>query len=348
MKDISYRLQKRNPCATLITNKMPEDREMKKGKKRVITIVAAVLAFLIASGVAGLFVAAKVVYDKSFGYRCTTSPGDTFIMAQFPGLNRQRHTFRSNQGQELVGYLYDRSQRQTLTKGVIVFAHGLGGGGQTGYMDIFDHFTKQGFCVFAYDATGNDESEGKVIGGLPQGYIDLDHAIDYVGTLEEVQGLPVLLMGYSWGGLSVANVLNYHPEVKAVVAVAGCNRTLDLIEYQGRERAGKAAKLLMPFAAAYEWMKYGRYAGSTAMDGFANSSCDVMIIHGARDTVVPISCGYETYFEKYGQDPRFTFKKFNIRGHDVLNYTNGNRDFTLLDDIVRFFDKSICPKDVSE
>lgn len=321
---------------------------MKKGKKRVITIVIAILAFLVVGSVLGMYFAAASVYDRNFRYRCTTSAADAYRVEQFPGLTRQRHTFRSNAGQQLVGYLYAREDTQIGKKAVIVFAHGLGGGGQTGYMDIFDHFTKQGFCVFAYDATGNDESEGEVIGGLPQGYIDLDHAIDYVGTVEEVQGLPVLLMGYSWGGLSVANVLNYHPEVKAVVAVAGCNRTLDLIEYQGRERAGKVAKLLMPFAAAYEWMKYGRYAGSTAMDGFANSDCDVMIIHGARDTTVPIGYGYDTYFEKYGQDPRFTFKKFNIRGHAVLNYTNGNRDFTLLDDIARFFDKSICPKDVSE
>lgn len=325
-----------------------EECAVKKGKKRVITIVIAILAFLVVGSVLGMYFAAASVYDRNFRYRCTTSAADAYRVEQFPGLTRQRHTFRSNAGQQLVGYLYAREDTQIGKKAVIVFAHGLGGGGQTGYMDIFDHFTKQGFCVFAYDATGNDESEGEVIGGLPQGYIDLDHAIDYVGTVEEVQGLPVLLMGYSWGGLSVANVLNYHPEVKAVVAVAGCNRTLDLIEYQGRERAGKVAKLLMPFAAAYEWMKYGRYAGSTAMDGFANSDCDVMIIHGARDTTVPIGYGYDTYFEKYGQDPRFTFKKFNIRGHAVLNYTNGNRDFTLLDDIARFFDKSICPKDVSE
>ena len=315
---------------------------MKKGKKRVIVIVAAILAFLLLGSAAGMYFAAAAVYNGSFGHRYTTDPGHTFIMAQFPGLTRQRHTFRSNKNQELVGYLYGRDDTEEKPKAVVVFAHGLGGGGQTGYMDIFDFLTQKGYCVFAYDATGNDESEGEAVRGLPQGYIDLDHAIDYVKTVETVRDLPMMLMGYSWGALSVSNVLNYHPEVEAVAAVAGFNKSMELMEYQGAQRVGKAAKFLLPFAAVYERIHFGRYAKSTAMDGFANSDCDVMIIHGKRDTTVPIEYGYEAYYKKYGEDPRFTFKMFNIRGHAVLDYTNGNRDFTLLDDIVQFFDKSMA------
>ena len=39
-------------------------------------------------------------------------------------------------------------------KGVVVIAHGLGGGGQNTYMDLADYFTSNGYLVFAYDVTG--------------------------------------------------------------------------------------------------------------------------------------------------------------------------------------------------
>lgn len=64
--------------------------------------------------------------------------------------------------------------------GIIIMAHGFGGGGHNSYMDCADYFVNHGYLVFAYDATGNDESGGEGVGGLPQGVIDLDYAITFV------------------------------------------------------------------------------------------------------------------------------------------------------------------------
>ena len=150
-------------------------------------------------------------------------------MEDFDNLERTRYEFDTKNGDTLVGYLY--SNKSNEEKGLVVFAHGLGGGGQRGYIDIFDYLSSNGYYVFAYDATGNDESEGKAIGGLPQGIIDLDYAINFTKTINEVKDLPLMLMGYSWGGFSVSNVLNYHDDVKAVVAIAGWNESENLIEY---------------------------------------------------------------------------------------------------------------------
>ena len=67
-------------------------------------------------------------------------------------------------------------------------AHGLGGGGHNSYMDCANYFARHGYYVFAYDATGNDESEGEGVGGLPQGVIDLDYAISFVEQSGNVRG----------------------------------------------------------------------------------------------------------------------------------------------------------------
>ncbi len=306
-------------------------------------IVLIILAIILIGILTALYLTAKAVYGSRFNFRCTTSAKDSFDIAQFDTLVSRRYTFKSKQGHQLVGYLYEQNDPALLKKGVIVFAHGLGAGGQNGYMDSFDYLTKQGYFVFAYDATANDESEGEVIGGLPQGYIDLDYAIDFVYGIKELHGLPVGLMGYSWGALSAANVLNFHPEVKAVVTLAGCNRSMDLIEYHGTRMVGKAARLLIPFAWLHEFIQYGKYACSSAMKGFANSECKVMIVHGERDQTVPMKYGYDLYFEKYGVDDRFVFKSYKHRDHDLLRENRGkcNLDLELMAEIAAFFDQSL-------
>lgn len=310
-------------------------------KKRSMKIVLIVLVVLIVGGIVGMYFAAKTIYDSSFNYRCTTGIENMFDVSEFPTLIRERHTFTSDKGQQLVGYLYEQDDEELEEKAVVVFAHGLGAGGQTGYMDMFNYLTEQGYYVFAYDATANDESEGDVIGGLPQGIIDLKHAIDYVHTLEEINTLPFVYMGYSWGGLSVANVLNYHPDVKAVVSMSGWNESMDLIEHQGIQMVGNVAKLMIPFARVHEYFMYGDYAFSTAMKGFANSDCNVMIIHGAEDDTIPIEYGYEKYFEKYSEDERFVFKKIEGRDHIIFNHSDGSRDEELIVEVLEFLDSSI-------
>lgn len=313
---------------------------MKITRKRM-GIILKIIAVLLIVSLTGMYFLARNIYDSRFGKRFTTSAKDSFDLSAFETLSARRYIFPSNRGQQLAGYLYEHKDPELRQKGVIVFAHGFGAGGQNGYMDIFDFLTRQGFRVFAYDATGNDESEGEKVGGLPQGYIDLDHAISFVQGMEDLQGLPIGLMGYSWGALSVMNVLNVHPEAAAVVALAGCNRSMDLIEYHGVKMAGKAAKWLIPFAWLHEYLMYGRYACCTALKGFEKSDCRVMIVHGAQDRTVPTQYGYDAFYEKYAADERFVFKKYENRDHDVMNLYGRFRDAELLADIAAFFDRSM-------
>lgn len=308
--------------------------------KKLLKILAIVLAILLILCIA-LYVVAVSIYSGSFDYRCTTSEKQALSMENFPDLTRERHTFKTYQGHTLVGYLYESANEEIEESAVIVFAHGMGAGGQTGYIDIFNFMAQNGFYVFAYDATANDESEGEVMGGLPQGTIDLDYAITYAEGIEEIKDLPFVLMGYSWGGMSVTNVLNYHPEVKAVISMAGWNKSMDMIDYVGCGMVGPVAKLLLPFASVYEYVQYGDYSFSTSMTGFENSDCPVMIVHGEKDTTIPISYGYELYYETYGESERFTFKKYPDRDHDVMRDADEKHDMALMGEVVEFFNAAI-------
>lgn len=312
-------------------------------KKIIISIVAAVLVLAVVGGLGGGYIAAVSIYSASFGYRCTTDADAAFDIAEFPDLSRDRHTFTTLQGHTLVGYLYKSTDSDVTLKALLVFAHGLGGGGQTGYMDIFDYFCSQGYLVFAYDATANDESEGEEIGGLPQGFIDLDYAITYAESLPEAADLPTVLMGYSWGGLSVANALNTHPDVEAVASLAGWNKSMDMIEYRGCQMVGPMGKVLLPFVSAYEFVTYGgKYAFSSAMKGFENSDCEVFVVHGELDDTIPIEYGHDTYIEEYADDARFTFKTYADRDHLVMRDESGKHDMALMAEIAAFFDAALA------
>ena len=48
-----------------------------------------------------------------------------------------------------------------------------------------------------------------------------------------------------------------------------------------------------------------------------------------------------TYYKKYGNDDRFTFKKYDDRDHGVMNLSDGKRDMELMAEVADFFDNNV-------
>ena len=178
----------------------------KSRKKKILFIVLSIVAVLIIVGDWALTV---MVYNENFNQRFESCEPLMLYMDDFDGLQRTKYEFPSAQGQKLAGYMYSWGENQ---RGIIVMAHGFGGGGHNSYMDCANYFARQGYYVFAYDATGNDESQGEGVGGLPQGVIDLDYAITFVEESGNFPNLPIVLFGHSWGGYSFAAYLHTIPK----------------------------------------------------------------------------------------------------------------------------------------
>ncbi|MCR4962980.1 MAG: alpha/beta fold hydrolase [Firmicutes bacterium] len=281
----------------------------RKSKKKAVLIVSlCILALLIG----GWWAFSAKMYNDNINTRFASYEPLMLQVEDFDGLRREKYTFPSDKGQMLTGYMYSAGSGQ---RGILVLAHGFGGG-HNSYMDCANYFAQHGYYVFAYDATGNDESEGRGVGGFPQGTVDLDHAISFVEESGNFTALPIGLFGHSWGGYSVCSVLTFHPEVKAVIACSGCNRSSDLFESGGKAEAGDVIYAMMPFVRIHEWVKYGQYATNTALDGFAASEAAILIAHSADDEVVPSQYGYDLYYDRYKDDPRFTFLLYKDRGHN--------------------------------
>ncbi|SFQ21541.1 hypothetical protein SAMN02910358_01145 [Lachnospiraceae bacterium XBB1006] len=263
------------------------------------------------------WVMSVAIYEENFNQRFKTYEPYKFYVSDFEGLLRTKYEFKSNKGQKLAGYLYHVGDDQ---RGIVVMAHGFGGGGHNNYLDCANYFAQHGYYVFAYDATGNDESEGKGVGGVPQGVVDLDYAISFVEESGKFPKLPIVLFGHSWGAYSACAVLSYHPEVKAVIECSGFNKSSDLYESEGKKQVGVGIHLMMPFVKLHEIIKYGDYATASAMKGFRESKASVMVVHSAEDPVVPREYGFLTYWKKYENDPRFTFETVADRLHNDVYY----------------------------
>ena len=281
-----------------------------------VKIILAAVAVIVLAAVIALSAVGIRIYRSTFDVSFRTSPENALTSAHYDGLSVENVRFAAKQGHMLAGYRYHH-ESTAEPKGVVVLAHGFGGGGHCAYMPLIAYFAANGYDVFSYDATSCDNSEGDVIGGFPQGVMDLDYAIRYVEA--NMPGMPVFLVGHSWGAYSVGNVLNFHPDVKGAVMFAGFDRTELMLVQEGEKRAGKAASLMIPFVRAYEWVRYGEYAQTSVIGGIrAAQDAQIMIVHSSDDRTVTQAIGYDLYAEAFAGDDRVHFRHYDHRGHSGL------------------------------
>ncbi|MBE6710552.1 MAG: alpha/beta fold hydrolase [Ruminococcaceae bacterium] len=286
---------------------------------KILLIVLLVLVVLIFAVV--LPILSISVYKSVFNVRFETSPDNYFTADDYEGLTVENVLFKTKQGHNLAGYKY-RMDDVDSPKGVVVYVHGFGGGGHCGHMPMIHYLAENGYAVFAYDATGNDASEGKYIGGFPQGIIDLDYAIRYVKNDAAYSGLPIFLMGHSWGAYSVGNVLNFHTDVKGAVLFAGIDSSSVLFRQEGAKYAGDWAELLIPYVRVYERIKYGEYSMTTANKGFASAeNAEILVVHSKDDDTVLQENGYDLFMAEHGDNERVHFVLYDDRGHNYLFYS---------------------------
>lgn len=255
---------------------------MSKVKKRILIIGTAALILLI-----GMFTAATVItavnMDANFGRGDYPDPRLTLdylykhYEADYP---RVEVSFKSGEN-TLKGFIYGAENDKAL----LVFAHGIGNVHE-GYMNELLWFVDRGWRVFAYDATGSGYSEGDGTRGLPQSALDLNEALNFAKRDERLSGLPVYLMGHSWGGYAVTAVLNFDHDIKGVASVAGYAEPVQMIYEFSKGVVGDLRPLLYPSISLYNWLRFGKYARLSAVDGINKANVPVLIFHGTNDQTI--------------------------------------------------------------
>lgn len=181
----------------------------------------------------------------------------------------------------LVGYLWNEAG----TRGLIVFAHGMGT--DVGYyLPEIHHFSAQGYKVFAFEYSGYCGSSGHFY-GFPQAVKDLKNALDFIdnGTL------PVILMGHSMGGYAVCAVQQCRQKsVNGIVAYAPFFSADEAVA-ETAEKMGKNGKLLHRLLLLIQHILFGKSYSLTAGAGLSRAKAPALILQGSADKeVTPDGC----------------------------------------------------------
>ena len=255
-------------------------KKEKKSKLRVLSLVlgGGIIIFSIIS-----MVIVMVTYNAQFPKieRHDSSVSLGLIYDQLQDQYPRRLVDFDSKGNQLQGYVYGQDSEM----GLVVIAHGLGGGADS-YLAQIIYFIDQGWQVFAYDATGSYDSEGKSTKGFPQSLVDLDAALTYISSQPQLNGLPLLLFGHSWGGYAVANALHLDYDIKGVVTVSASNSAHEMIVEQGQKIMGAFMVTQHPYLWLYQRMLFGKMASYNATKAINQSDVPVFIIHGVEDEMI--------------------------------------------------------------
>jgi pimeloyl-ACP methyl ester carboxylesterase len=249
-------------------------------------VAAAIIAFLCFVFIGCTIVALEAI-SSSFGRVEELSSNEVastwyFIWDDIDQIKYPRTEVRFKSGEnKLQGFIYGG----TNSNGLVIISHGLGGTADA-YFPMITYFVNKGWRVFAYNNTGTSGSEGESIRGLTQSVIDLDAALTYVKGSNELNNLPVMLVGHSWGGFAVCAVLNKNHNVKTVVSFAGYNTGSEVLKENVMSMVGGIYYVLYPQFWTIEKQLFGDAAKLTAIDGINKSGIPVMIVQCSNDDVI--------------------------------------------------------------
>ena len=249
---------------------------------------------LIASIVASTGLSVAAVTAAKFGYDAVFKRYDrpdyalTAGMYCFSrvdsGLERELRSFKSD-GVRLQGYYYPAPS----PKGLTVVCHGIHAGADD-YLPIIEYMVGAGYSVFSFDYKGTYDSDGDSTVGMCESVVDLDHALDYIESQREFNGLPITLIGHSWGGYAAAAVLPLHKRIAACATIAAPNNGYTLILEKGEQYAGELASKGIPeiFLNVYQKLLFGKYTKLSGVKGINGTDIPVLIAHGEKDSVINI------------------------------------------------------------
>ena len=263
----------------------PPKKKRKSGlKKKALIAVAASLTGLSAAAVMGAKLGYDAIFDRYDRPDYALTAGVCCISRAQPGLERELKTFYSD-GVKLQGYYYPAR----APKGLTVVCHGIHAGADD-YLPIIEYMVNSGYSVFSFDYKGTYDSEGDSTVGMCESLVDLDHALSYIESESEFNGLPITLIGHSWGGYAVASVLPLHKRVVSCATIAAPNNGYTLILEKGEQYGGQLASKGIPevFLNVYQKILFGKYTEYDAVKGINGTSVPVLIAHGDGDNIINI------------------------------------------------------------
>ena len=225
-----------------------------------------------------LFILAMFVHHSAFGKRWDPDGVVTYYSPiDYPDIKEENIGISTKKG-ILRGKLYFYSKEQY--KGILVFSHGMWGSHKA-YFQEMEFFARNGYKVLGIDAYGTELSDGKSINGLGNSLLTLDKAINYIKKNYPKE--KIYVMGNSRAGYAATNIVKYHKDLSAIVAMSPFLSVAKILKHQ-------FPKLLyptIPFLILIDAMHCGKYSFANAKKSLKKTPISTLILHSKDDTMVP-------------------------------------------------------------
>ena len=180
-------------------------------------------------------------------------------------------------GQTLRGHVYGADN----TQGLVIVRHGIFSEHQD-YLALITALVDRGWKVFAYDALGCGESDGDTVRGLAQSPLDVRAAVRFADESGMADGLPMMLLGHSWGGYGVAGALDFadvRDRVSACVTMSGFDTPTGIIMLWAESSFGPLALTQLPFIELWGHLDFGVDADRSGARAIRESGVPTLVIH---------------------------------------------------------------------
>ena len=236
-----------------------------------------------------------------------------FTYEDFPGMTAEPIAFSTPQGVELKGniYAYPDADADSL----VVFAHGIGGGHRS-YLREIELLCNEGYRVVGFDNAGCFASGGKNIRGLTESVNDLNACLNYLRSQPRFAETRVSLVGHSWGGYAVGNVLNLRDDIHAVVVISGFVSTPEFVRLFLKGKHGLVRRGICRFERRANPDIYPLCSA----DALEKTSAKALVIHSRDDAMVPIACGLDFVRDRV-KNPNVRYLELEGKYHNP-NYSD--------------------------
>ena len=256
---------------------------MSKRKKVLLIVIPVLLLLIIIAAFVTTFILMKQEFSRGEYPDRRFSTSYWYDPDYIGDYSRENVQFQSGEN-TLQGYIY--GMENETPDALIVFAHGIGSGHES-YINQLIWFVDHNYRVFTYDATGSCTSEGDGTVGLVQSALDLDKALTYAESDDRLNGLPVLLLGHSWGGYAAASELHFDHDITATCSMSGYSDPNEMLGLGAEQIVGTFFFFFFtPCAWSYNLLTFGKNARLNAVDALNGTDTPALIVHGDHDTYV--------------------------------------------------------------
>ncbi|QEW08588.1 alpha/beta fold hydrolase [Nitrincola iocasae] len=200
-------------------------------------------------------------------------------------LNCQTVRFATERGRMLEGWWLTGEAAQ----GQVILTHGWGANRQA-LLPLVPMLVAAGWNVLLFDVRNHGNSDEDTFSSMPRFAEDIDAAIAW---LNNTQGkCPIALIGHSVGAAATLLAASRRNDITAVVSLSSFAHPADMMKRWLVEK-GIPFYPLGWYVLRYVQRVIGyRFDSIAPVDTLTRIHCPVLLVHGDRDTIIPLEDAY--------------------------------------------------------